>query len=198
MASEPRKREKKGIERFIQRIKPSHVIEVPEDVVIEGGDIIVDKGIVFVGISQRTTADGVDFLEHALRRSYFDVVPVELKSLTEGEDVLHLDCAFNPVGRNHALIYPDGMKDIPSSITNTYELIEVTRDEQQQLGVNVLSLSQDTVISRHSAIRVNQALRGIGLRVIELKFDEAPKTGGSFRCCTLPLRRTANSSQSLW
>ena len=93
-----------------------------------------------------------------------------------------------PVGKNHALIYQHGIKKIPDEMLR-YSWLKITREEQKKLGANVLSLSPEKVISRHNANRINSELKRIGVEVIELKFDEAPKTGGSFRCCGLPLER---------
>ena len=185
MAKESRKREHEGIGFLLESME--RVVKVPETVVIEGGDIVVDRGVVFVGISQRTTMDGYRWLVEQLPT--FTVVPVPLKSLDEGEDCLHLDCVFVPVGECHALVYPNGIDGENPAELGKYKWIKVTKEEQLQLATNVLSLSKNCVISRHSAIRVNTLLEEIGLQVIALKFDEAPKTGGSFRCCTLPLIR---------
>jgi N-dimethylarginine dimethylaminohydrolase len=117
-------------------------------------------------------------------------VPVNLNGLDDGEDVLHLDCSFLPVGDGQALIYQDGIRDVPAALRETYDLIPVTRDEQQMLGTNVLSLSPDTVVSRLASTRINAEMRKRGINVIELPYSEPPKTGGSFRCCTLPLHRS--------
>ncbi|MBI5414506.1 hypothetical protein HZA38_03240 [Candidatus Peregrinibacteria bacterium] len=187
MAKESRKNEWHGIGELIKNF--NRVIHVPDSIVIEGGDIIVDKGYVFVGISQRTTMLGFEWLKSQLQGSDFQTIPVPLKSLSDGEDCLHLDCAFVPVGRRHALIYPDGFQTIRREIIENYHWIEVTKKEQMELGTNVLSLSPVCVITRDIAKRINRILNDLGLEVIPLEFDEAPKTGGSFRCCTLPLIR---------
>lgn len=194
MARNSRKREWEGISSILKRIPPESIVKVPNDLVIEGGDIVVDKGSVYVGISQRTTSEGVRFLRQALTGTGFRIIPIQLKSLAEGEDYLHLDCVFVPVGENHALIYPAGIKTIPSTIRNNYRWITVDKEEQNGLATNVLSLSPKQVISRDNAPRVNQELRSAGLEVFTLHFDEAPKTGGSFRCCTLPLVRSNHGS----
>jgi N-dimethylarginine dimethylaminohydrolase len=82
------------------------------------------------------------------------------------------------------------MRDIPAAVRDTYELVEVTREEQQMLGTNVLSLDPWTVISQPTSQRINAEMRERGIEVIEVPYSEPPKTGGSFRCCTLPLHRT--------
>lgn len=189
MARKSRKTEFQGILGIIGAMPK--VIQVPANIIIEGGDIVVDKGKVFVGISQRTTLAGVDFLRSVLETQY-SIEPVHLKSLEEGEDCLHLDCAFVPVGERHALIYEDGINHISDSIRHNYEWIPVTKTEQAELATNVLSISPKLVISRDIATRINTILEAIGINVLPLQFNEAPKTGGSFRCCTLPLYRDSN------
>ena len=188
MAAKSRRHEWRGYAHLFEHF-PEHVKVLfgPEDLVIEGGDIVVDRGKVFVGIGQRTTLAGAAWLMQLVPG--YEIVPVNLNGLDDGEDVLHLDCSFLPVGDGFALIYPGGMRDVPAALRESYELIEVSRDEQQMLGTNVLSLSPDCVISRDDSVRINSEMRARGIEVIELPYSEPPKTGGSFRCCTLPLHR---------
>ncbi|MFK8024442.1 MAG: dimethylarginine dimethylaminohydrolase family protein [Ilumatobacter sp.] len=188
MAAKSRRHEWRGYSHLFEYF-PEHVTVTfgPEDLVLEGGDVIVDRGKVFVGIGQRTNLAGAGWLMQLVPD--YEIVPVNLNGLDQGEDVLHLDCSFLPVGDGHALIYPDGMRDVPAALRETYDLIEVTREEQQMLGTNVLSLSPDTVVSRQASTRINAEMRARGIEVIELPYSEPPKTGGSFRCCTLPLHR---------
>ena len=187
MARESRRDEWLGLLPILDQMRTQRVIKVPDDVVLEGGDVIVDNGRIFVGLSQRTGPDGAAFL--ASRFPHFEVVPVPLKRLSDGENVLHLDCSFVPVGCHSALVYPNGLAEMPPAIIEHYDLIEVTKAEQQMLATNVLSLSPTQVIARTCASRVNTEMRRRGLEVIELPFDDPPKTGGSFRCCSLPLWR---------
>ncbi len=187
MAAKSRQLEWRGIAYLFSEMENANILFTPEAFVLEGGDVIVDKGYIFVGVGQRTTMAGVAYVQEMFPD--FEVVAVPLKGLTEGEDILHLDCSFVPVGHNYALIYPDGLRDIPMQVSQTYELIEVTRAEQQTLGTNVLSINPEVVISRRRSARINDALRQRGLTVEEVAFTDPPKTGGSFRCCTLPLLR---------
>jgi len=92
--------------------EPNILIPPRHDMLLEGGDILIDKGYLFVGLSQRTNQPGFDYLEETFGHQ-FELVPMTCKSLEEGENVLHLDCTFNPVGEQHALIYPPGLRHIP-------------------------------------------------------------------------------------
>lgn len=186
MAHESRKKEWLGIKKLVDTF--DKVIRVPKDVVVEGGDIVFDRNILYVGISQRTTSEGVDFLRQSLAGQNIRVIAVQLRGLTDGEDCLHLDCVFVPVGSNSVLIYPQGMIDVPEEMRQ-YNWIEVSREEQEALATNVLNISPEKVISRDTSVRVNGELVKRGIQVIPLSFNDAPKTGGSFRCCTLPLKK---------
>ncbi len=187
MARESRRDEWLGLLPILDQMGTQRVIKVPDDIVVEGGDVIVDNGRILVGLSQRTGPEGAAYL--ASRFPHFEVIPVPLKQLADGENVLHLDCSFVPVGQRSALVYPDGLAQMPAAIADQYDFIEVTKAEQQILATNVLSISPTQVIARTRASRVNAEMRRRGLKVIELPFDDPPKTGGSFRCCSLPLWR---------
>ena len=187
MAKKSRQLEWHGIAHLFPKFK--QFVEVPKNIFIEGGDVVVDKGMVFIGYGQRTSLEGAAWLQKQLAGSPYKVVPVPIKDVADGEDCLHLDCAFVPVGNNHALYYGPAFKHPIPEIEENYKLIHVTQAEQFALATNVLSISPNIVISRDSAVRVNQVLSESGLTVITTKFDESPKTGGSFRCCSLPLIR---------
>ena len=180
-----------GIEKFIQEF--SKVVRIPEGAILEGGDIITDKGFVFGGVGSRTNEEGFKWLKNYLENNElgtdFKLIPIFIKNPVIGE-VLHLDCAFMPVGENLALIYRPAFADgIPKEITDNYRLIEVTDEEQRNLGTNVLNLDKHTVVCRPESVRLNELLQKEGMNVIPLSFNENPKTGGSFRCATLPLIR---------
>lgn len=165
-------------------------VSVPRGLALEGGDVVVDGDLVFVGIGQRSDRAGAEFLARHFAGTH-RIIPLPTTPLAQGEDVLHLDCTFQPLGLGHALIYPAGLTAIPPEIHDRYNWIEVTRDEAAALATNILSLAPDHLIARsHPACaRVNTALRAAGYRVTEVEFDAVPSTGGSFRCATLPLHR---------
>ncbi|MBP2079840.1 dimethylarginine dimethylaminohydrolase family protein [Oceanobacillus polygoni] len=152
---------------------------------IEGGDVIVDHSKVWVGISDRTSKEAVAILQSQLPTH--EVFPIKLR-----KDILHLDCIFNIIDEQTALIYPPAMdSDAYLQLKETYTLIEVTEEEQFHLGPNVLSLGNKQIISLPENKRMNQKLIEMGFQIIEVPFSEIIKSGGSFRCCTLPLFRTS-------
>lgn len=74
-------------------------------------------------------------------------------------------------------------------LRDRYDLIHVNAKEQETLGTNVLSIGNKKVISLPVNEGVNKELQKRGYDVIEVDFSEIIKSGGSFRCCSMPLLR---------
>jgi N-dimethylarginine dimethylaminohydrolase len=150
---------------------------------IEGGDVVIDQENIYVGLSNRTDMKAVEQLQRLLNQ--FNVIAIPFK-----EKYLHLDCVFNVVSPEVALIYPNALtkKDI-DFFASRYELIEVSEEEQFQLGTNVLSIGNKRLFSLPVNKNVNMQLRNRGFEVIEVDITEIIKSGGSFRCCKLPILR---------
>ncbi|EGQ24102.1 MULTISPECIES: dimethylarginine dimethylaminohydrolase family protein [Sporosarcina] len=150
---------------------------------MEGGDIIVDRGTVYVGISSRTSKEAINQLEKKLPDYKIKRVPFDGR-------YLHLDCVFNILSPEKALIFPSAFdRETLKELAASYQLIEVSADEQFSLGTNVLSIGKGHVFSLPQNHQVNMALRANGFHVIEVDFSEIIKSGGSFRCCSMPIER---------
>jgi N-dimethylarginine dimethylaminohydrolase len=150
---------------------------------IEGGDVIIDFNTVFIGISGRTSKTAVQRIEELLPD--YTVVPIEIN-----RSYLHLDCVFNVLSPSEALVFSPALhQDDLDRLSARYELIEVTKSEQFTMGTNVLSVGGKRVFSLPLNREVNRQLRERGYEIIETDISEIIKSGGSFRCCTLPLVR---------
>lgn len=151
---------------------------------IEGGDVIIDRNTIFVGVSDRTCKRAIEQLQKLLPA--FQVIPLPIN-----EKYLHLDCVFNILSETEALIFSDAFKDQELRILRKkYDLIEVTEEEQFTMGTNVLSIGNKKIISLPVNHDVNSQMRSRGYEVLEVDITEIIKSGGSFRCCTLPILRT--------
>ncbi|MFD1032726.1 dimethylarginine dimethylaminohydrolase family protein [Metaplanococcus flavidus] len=150
---------------------------------VEGGDVLLDRETVYVGISSRTSKNAVEDLQKKLPDS--EVIPIKFD-----EKYLHLDCVFNILSPTEALIYEEALdKETLDMLAERYTLIPVDADEQFALGTNVLSIGGRRVFSQPQNSKVNALMRANDFRVIEIDFSEIIKSGGAFRCCTLPLIR---------
>lgn len=180
----------------------SHAVYPPEEVRIEGGDVLVLDGELWVGtataddaacITTRTNQAAVDWLRATFPQR--NVRAFELiKSATDPlRNVLHLDCCLTPLGGGHALFCPEGFVH-PEDVDFLRERFagryaEVTVEEMAGMQCNLFSVSPHQAISEPRFERVNAVLRGWGYEVRTVPYQETAKMGGLLRCTTLPLRR---------
>ncbi|MCC5801988.1 dimethylarginine dimethylaminohydrolase family protein [Rossellomorea vietnamensis] len=150
---------------------------------IEGGDVLVDEENIWIGVSGRTNQLAIQSLRNQL-------TPYTVHELPLREDILHLDCVFTIISSEWALVYPPAFsKEDFATIKKHYNIITVTDEEQFQMGPNVLAIGNQKIISLTQNQALNKRIRAEGFDVIELDLSEIIKSGGSFRCCTLPLIR---------
>ena len=150
---------------------------------IEGGDVLIDRNTVYIGVSNRTNKKAIEHLQSLLPT--FEVITVPFT-----DTYLHLDCVFNILSEDEALIFPGEIdEDKLKILSSRYNLIEVSEEEQATLGTNVLSIGNKRVLSLPINKEVNKKLKDRGYQVIEVDISEIIKSGGAFRCCTMPILR---------
>lgn len=187
MASDIRKGEENVLKQWLEDEEISYYNLLGDQ--IEGGDVIIDRDTIYVGLSNRTNQYAVDHLQGLLPQ--FEVKAIPFKA-----EYLHLDCVFNVVSPNVALIYRKALTEEDIKLfSSRYELIDVTEDEQFSLGTNVLCIGNKRILSLPVNKGVNEKLRSMGFEVIEVDITEIIKSGGSFRCCTLPILREEKVSE---
>lgn len=181
MASEIRQGEESVLQKWLKR--NDFQAETLGGNRVEGGDVLIDRDTVYVGVSSRTCKNAVDELQKKLPE--FEVIPISFD-----EKYLHLDCVFNILSPTEALIYEEALdQKTIDMLSKRYTLLPVDKQEQFALGTNVLSIGERRVFSQPQNSKVNALLRANDFRVIEVDFSEIIKSGGAFRCCTLPLIR---------
>ena len=110
------------------------------------------------------------------------------------ENALHLDCCFQPIGKNQAIIYEGGFKnkkDIKylNQLFGSGNLIKINSQEMYDMNSNIFSISENVIISERSFLRLNKILRERGFTVEEISYSEISKMEGLLRCSTMPLIR---------
>ncbi len=197
-----RKLESDGIQYVIDEVE--NVLLPEEHERMEGGDIMPWKDYIFVGYSKeedfekytvsRTNEDAVKYL----RKTFpdFKLKAFELKKSDEDprENALHLDCCFQPVGKDKAVIYRGGFKHTEDAefLINFFgreNVFEITKEEMYEMNSNFFSISPEVVITDSSFKRLNEQFRNWGLTVEEVNYRETAKMEGLLRCSTMPLRR---------
>lgn len=191
---------------IFSRIPSCHIEFLPEQVHTEGGDIILYDNILFVGTylqedyptfkTARTNKYAVDYLSERFPSK--QIIPLELRKHDHDprKSVLHLDCAFQPVGKGRALIYKEGFLEskqlgLVEEIFGADNLFALTPEEAYHMNTNVVSLAPDRLISDESFVRMNRFLtESWGIAVETVPYQEISKMGGLLRCSTMPLVRT--------
>ncbi len=199
-----RERELDAIQYVIDQMDPKKVVRPPEDVHIEGGDVMLWNDYIFIGtykgsdykdyITARTNMAGVNYIKklfpHKIVKE-FDLVKSKLEAR---DNALHLDCCFQPVGKNKGIIYKSGFREEADyvflvKLFGKENLFHLTRDEMYHMNSNVFSIDTNVVVSEQKFTRLNAWLRNNGFTVEEIPYAEIAKQEGLLRCSTLPLIR---------
>ncbi|MDN3676632.1 arginine deiminase family protein [Flavobacterium paronense] len=199
-----REEEYDAIQYVIDQINPAKVITLPEEVHIEGGDVMLWNDYIFIGtykgsdykdyITARTNIEGVNYIKNLFpnkKVKEFDLVKSKLEAR---DNALHLDCCFQPVGKNKGIIYKSGFREEADyvfllNLFGKENLFHITRDEMYDMNSNVFSIAENVVVSEQKFTRLNNWLRANDFIVEEIPYAEIAKQEGLLRCSTLPLIR---------
>ncbi|SFI15788.1 dimethylarginine dimethylaminohydrolase family protein [Halpernia frigidisoli] len=197
--------EQEAYRKIFEKVKWRDIINLPETAHIEGGDVIVWNDFIFIGTcysedyrnfkTARTNQYAIEILKEYFPKKR--ILDFELKKNDQDPfvGILHLDCTFNPVGKDKCIIYKNGFVD-----ESDYQLIidifgeencfHVTDEEMFEMFPNIFSISNEVIVSDKSFKRLNDHLRNEwGMTVEEIPYREISKMGGLLRCSTLPLVR---------
>lgn len=199
-----REREIEALHAVIDQIKPENVIKLPEECHVEGGDVMPWNDYIFVGtysgsdyasyITARTNKSAVIALQKLFPKKKIKAFELRKSNTNAKENALHLDCCFQPVGKDKAILHKNGFL-----IETEYQwlvdffggdnIFEITKDEMYDMYSNVFSISENVVISERNFTRLNTWLRNLGFTVEEVPYAEIAKQEGLLRCSTMPLIR---------
>jgi N-dimethylarginine dimethylaminohydrolase len=199
-----RSKEIPAIKNIIDRITNKKVLNLNKELIIEGGDVCVTKGHVFIGFSKsadikkykvaRTNHSSVDFISNKFPN--FKVMGFELfkSDQNKDENTLHLDCCFQPIGNQYGIIAPESFKNKSDinyleNLFGKSNLFYLTKSEKNIMSSNIFSISETVVVSDSRFKRLNNWLRKRNFSIEEINYSEVSKMGGLFRCSTLPLIR---------
>lgn len=199
-----REGEYQAITHVVDQIDPEHVIELPEECHVEGGDVMPWGEYIFIGtysgedypdyITARTNTQAVNALQALLPNKTVKAFELRKSNTDPKENALHLDCCFQPVGKDKAIIHKNGfLKDSEYQWLVDFfgkeNVFEISKEEMYNMNSNIFSISEDVVISEQNFTRLNAWLRSHGFTVEEVPYAEIAKQEGLLRCSTMPLIR---------
>ena len=199
-----RERELDAIQYVIDQMDPNKVVRPPEEVHIEGGDVMLWNNHVFIGtykgsdykdfITARTNMQGVKFIKELFPNKIVKEFDLVKSKIEPRDNALHLDCCFQPVGKNKGIIYKSGFREEADymylvNLFGKENLFHIEREEMYHMNSNVFSIDSNVVVSERNFTRLNNWLRDNGFIVEEIPYAEISKQEGLLRCSTLPLIR---------
>lgn len=199
-----REREYIAIENIISQVNSENIEVLPEKCHIEGGDVMPWNEYIFIGtysgndypnfITARTNIEAVKALQELFPHKKVKSFELRKSNTNAKENALHLDCCFQPIGKDKAILHKNGFL-----VESEYEwlvnffgkenIFEITKDEMYHMNSNIFSISEKVIISEKNFTRLNTWLRENGFIVEEVPYAEIAKQEGLLRCSTLPLIR---------
>ena len=193
-----------AIDHVLDLIPKENRISLPEDCHVEGGDVMPWNNYIFIG-----TYSGKDYPEYITARTNVNAVKAiqelfptkivksfELRKSNDNakENALHLDCCFQPIGKDKAILHKNGFLIEEEFLWlvdffGKENIFEISKDEMYQMNSNVFSISENIIVSEQNFTRLNTWLVEKGFTVEKVPYAEIAKQEGLLRCSTLPLVR---------
>jgi N-dimethylarginine dimethylaminohydrolase len=199
-----REKEIDAIEHVWKKVAKENRIILPEECHVEGGDVMPWNDYIFIGtysgedypeyITARTNIDAVIALQELFPHKTVKSFELRKSNTNPRENALHLDCCFQPIGKDKAILHKNGFLveseyDWLLNLFGKENIFEITKDEMYDMNSNVFSISEDVIISEKNFTRLNTWLRETGFTVEEVPYAEIAKQEGLLRCSTMPLIR---------
>ena len=198
-----REEELVGVSGIINNLDAG-VVKLPDYMHIEGGDVVIHNDKLFIGtysgedyselITARTNQESISYLEKMIPSKEIMSINIKKSNTDVFENVLHLDCCFQPIGKRKAIICPDSFvnkSDVEYLIgyfgkKNTYLAYG---QEAYMLISNLLVISPEVIVSDKRFNKINTWLEKNDFHVEKISYENVSKMSGLFRCSTLPLLR---------
>lgn len=160
------------------------LVEMPEDLRLDGGDVLRVRDVVFVGVSSRTDLPAIQWLDKNTRA---DLIPVEVKG------ALHLKTAVSPLTENVLIVNPDA---VDPAAFGFIDVLRVAEGEERASNVLRLPPRMDRCTSDDRDERILMpagcpktlgAIRRWGVQVTEVDIDELEKAEAGLTCMSVLL-----------
>ena len=193
-----------AIDHVLDQIQKENRISLPEDCHVEGGDVMPWNNYIFIGtysgkdypeyITARTNVNAIDAIQELFPTKIVKSFELRKSNDNAKENALHLDCCFQPIGKDKAILHKNGFLIEEEFLWlvdffGKENIFEISKDEMYQMNSNVFSISENIIVSEQNFTRLNTWLVEKGFTVEKVPYAEIAKQEGLLRCSTLPLVR---------
>ena len=154
----------------------------------EGGDfVILEPGTVMIGYcGERSEKEGSEQVADFVREQGWEAVVVPIS-----REFVHLDGVIVPLAEKllvacRAALEPwllDWLKQ------RNFDIVDVDYAEAKNLGVNLVALGDDKVLSMRGSTTLNDKMRSLGFEVFDPDMSMFTLGGGGVHCLCQALRR---------
>ncbi|HWI60929.1 MAG TPA: arginine deiminase family protein [Symbiobacteriaceae bacterium] len=185
---------RRGEERYVAATVAAMGVPIVKTIngtgTFEGADLImIDRHSAFVGLGNRTNAEGARQVIEELRlQGVTDVTVIQVPY-----GVAHLDCMFGLASPDVAVVFPWVTPFVVCEklMEKGYRIIEVQnpREGRQGYATNFVALRPGVVVMSAGTPETVEALDAHGVEVVEVDISEILKGMGGVHCCTAILSR---------
>jgi len=190
-----------AINEVYEQVNPLNRIIPPDEVHVEGGDVMPWNEYIFVGvysgedypdfITARTNVAAVSFLTELFPDKKVKSFELRKSNTDPKENALHLDCCFQPIGKNKAILHRNGflVEEEYQFLVDYFgieNVFEISKEEMYNMNSNIFSISENVVVSENNFTRLNTWLKDQGFVVEEVPYAEIGKQEGLLRCSPCP------------
>jgi dimethylargininase len=154
------------------RLPALRVVRLAAPATLDGGDCLRLGRTLYVGRTQRTSAEGIGALAAALPDH--EVIAVDLPA-----SVLHLKCVCSPLGDDRVLL---ARGTVPAAVFRGADIVWVA--EAESYAANAVAIG-DTVVAAAGFSQTQEALARAGLHVVPIDTSEMRKADGSLTCLSI-------------
>ncbi len=146
---------------------------IEQPATLDGGDVLVAEGAVFVGRSTRTNDAGIEQLGKIAASAGYEVRVVDVTAS------VHLKTAMTEVADGVFLVNPDW---VDTSSLGDVKLVDVPPEEP--FAANVIR-SRDRILIPAEFQKTSQLLENLAPEVLTIPFSEMLKAEAGVTCCSI-------------
>ena len=154
----------------------------------EGGDFVILKpGCVLVGYcGERSEKEGSEQVCKFVQDQGWEAIVAPIS-----REFVHMDGLVVPLAENLLVACSDALEDwvLDWIKDRGFQIVDVGYAEAKNLGVNLVALGNDKVLSMSGATKLNEEMRAMGFEVYDPDMSMFTLGGGGVHCLSQALRR---------